>query len=154
MLKILPITGNANSGKTTLLRDLIVYVNGLSSVLIDQRQGGTDPLDIRATFEVNGKRIVITTLGDNESEMLGNIKYAQQYHADIWITASRKPGLKHCHEKLVYQAIETFIQEDPTNRLIINGPQLKSFRKNKTTKSKTQHKKYLTELITLLTSLI
>ena len=79
---IIALYGDPNTGKTTTLRKLALkFVDSL------EKEG-----DIQIAFRYKGRKIVISTAGDSESEVQASTDLFGMLDADILVTATRKIG--------------------------------------------------------------
>lgn len=87
-MKTIIIKGCNNSGKTTSLRNLYLdLVLKKKAKIIEYNESGYDKCDFVTVLQVNRKIIVINTLGDLIGAIRGALKKANQFGADIFITA-------------------------------------------------------------------
>jgi len=83
-MKVIVLSGIANTGKTTTLN--------LLNNLINPNKPITDGNDHRRAFTYKGKTIFIATPGDDKAQIDENIKRARKENCDILVTASRTRG--------------------------------------------------------------
>ena len=87
MKKIIALYRCANMGKTHTLNHLIELLNKnrkmCSKALAEDR---------RESILYNGKKIAVTTWGDNGFELKENINYFEKEDCDILVTATRTRG--------------------------------------------------------------
>jgi hypothetical protein len=92
-MKVISLFGSADTGKTRTLLDLVQLLLKNGSLLIPPEPfvfGDCDGnfLVVLAT----GKRVCITTSGDNAAIQEANLRFVENQKPDIWITASRTRG--------------------------------------------------------------
>lgn len=87
-MKIITIRGAKNSGKTTILRNLLQKICIMrDTTLVEYIPEGKDKCDFKAAISVNGKIVVINSCGDAIEFIRDGLKFAESKSADIFITA-------------------------------------------------------------------
>ena len=89
-MKIIQIKGTENTGKSTLLKNLIVNMDFSGEYELECVPFGD--IDYRAYFRFDTCSICITTGGDNGDAMIENIKFVEKFTPTIWICATRTKG--------------------------------------------------------------
>ena len=112
-MKIITLKGAKNSGKTTALRNLYQQLLNMtdSRCPIEYINESNDYCDFTAYFVLNGKKIVIKTVGDAITWVRQGFGYAKSKDADVLINA----WTSHLDEK--YD-----IQTELPSAIIIENP--------------------------------
>lgn len=87
MKKIIVLYGRGEIGKTSTLRMVSDKLEGLPL--------SYSKSDIRCYYQYLGKKIDVTTWGDNADEMNRNIDFMNSHPFDISVTAARSYGRTH-----------------------------------------------------------
>ena len=87
-IEIITLKGDKNSGKTTALRCLYVKLlkkTGTSKYIYEHE--GADDSDFSAKLNVNGKIVVIKSMGDGIKFIRDGLDFAKKENADVLINA-------------------------------------------------------------------
>ena len=90
MAKVIALYGAANTGKTTTLNKLIVWLGGRIDTRINEATG--KPKDNSELLDVLGKKVFIGTAGDDVLAVEENFRQVEAMKADILVLASRTKG--------------------------------------------------------------
>lgn len=93
-MKIIVLNGKANCGKTTVLKKL--YVKLVANELFMQTYFKKETyFDLSAIFEINGKKIGLTTFGDGEVELKKAFDKFTKENCYLVVCASRSRNTKN-----------------------------------------------------------
>lgn len=88
MKKIIALYGRGGIGKTSTLN----YLIGLLDPLLKKEPSEWEK-DRRKILLYQEKKVIVTTPGDNSSEIEKNIEFFKKHEGDILITATRTKGI-------------------------------------------------------------
>ena len=89
-MDIIQIIGRENSGKTTLLNNLIISIDSREKIELKKNKYSYN--DYCAYYKNASGSVCITTAGDKDFVMEFNIDFVKKYKPILWICATKTKG--------------------------------------------------------------